>query len=488
MKKRLLAAGVVASSVAVGSVEAVLGPPSPLWLMVIAGFALSAFPFAVAVVKRRFDIFEPVYLFAVSFAVLFVIRPSVDIANGLPDLLGYSIRSSYAAALAIGLVGSLSFYIGYYLGPGKRLGRMLPSVTGQWIVGSLYAFIGAVLLICGALVVVFIAANGGASFVGSLLAGRNSISQAALRSSSGYLYSAPLWVAPLGVLLLVLSNRLRSGRGVAGVILIFLALLTSLGAGDRSWILPIVSAAVLGSYLQRQRRPSIALATVGLTILFVFGITIPREFRDPANSGLSLAGASAVALTNPAADFQQFFERGDTAMVDDLAVAIRFIPSQVDYQFGRTYLEALTRPFPRSLWPDKPRPADTILMASIWPGFQQAGVGFAFSLFAEPYLNFGWPGVFIFALAFGVIWRALYSWLVSAAENRTVIAIYALSWPFIFVYMRGGLGVDYHRQAICILPVIAAAVIAGVRTTRPVVMGRGPSVAAPVAGLTVPHQ
>jgi hypothetical protein len=63
------------------------------------------------------------------------------------------------------------------------------------------------------------------------------------------------------------------------------------------------------------------------------------------------------------------------------------------------------------------------------------------------------------------------------------IGVYAISWPFMFVYLRGGIGVDYQRHAIALLPFIAiawfAATAPGVRLRPANVNGRtGRSLAA----------
>jgi hypothetical protein len=159
---------------------------------------------------------------------------------------------------------------------------------------------------------------------------------------------------------------------------------------------------------------------------------------------------------HPGQALQDFFAGADTAMVDGLAVELQFVPSRIDYQMGRTYLEALALPIPRAIWAEKPRAAETQLMAAIWPQFASAGVGFSFSLSGEPYLNFGLFGVVALFFAFGVLWRAAYAWFRRAPMNPFVITFYALSWPFLFVYMRGGLGIDFQRQVIYLLPVLLA--------------------------------
>lgn len=99
-------------------------------------------------------------------------------------------------------------------------------------------------------------------------------------------------------------------------------------------------------------------------------------------------------------------------------------------------------------------------MQVIWPEFARQHVGFAFSLFGEPFLNFGLPGIVLVSAIFGLAWRSLYTWFTRNPSNPIVLAVYALSWPFLFVYMRGGIGVDYQRQVIVLVPVALIVLLA----------------------------
>jgi oligosaccharide repeat unit polymerase len=147
-------------------------------------------------------------------------------------------------------------------------------------------------------------------------------------------------------------------------------------------------------------------------------------------------------------------------MVPDLAAELQIVPGAAPYRYGATYMGALARPVPRTLWPGKPTAADTQLMDRLWPALAAQHVLFTFSFFGEPFWNFGFAGVVAISALFGIAWRTLYEWYQRAPRNRTVIAIYALSWPFLFVYMRGGIGVDYQRQLIAVLPIVVAAFFA----------------------------
>jgi oligosaccharide repeat unit polymerase len=428
-----------------------------VWLLMLLAAGLATVPFVVAAVRHEFDVFEPVYLFSLSYFVLFGVHPAVEtiLSANSPVFVGYALDPTYATALIIGAVGATLFYLGYYLPLGGGIAQRIALPRQEWSPTSLTAFVIISIVVALAAFAIFLVSNGGSSILAALLSGRNSVSGTVLRESSGYLSSAPLWLAPIGILLITLPHRRWFGS-LFGLLLLTLSQLLTAGLGDRSWTLPTVAAVFLVWYLRRGRRPSALVVVVALAFVFFFGITVPRQYRNTDARAQPLSQLLLEDALHPGQGIQDFFAGLDTAMVDGLAVELQFVPNSIDYQMGRTYLEAASRPVPRAIWADKPRAAETQLMAAIWPQFASAGVGFSFSLFGEPYLNFGLFGVIALFLAFGVFWRAAYAWFRRAPMNPFVISLYALSWPFLFVYMRGGLGIDYQRQVIYLLPILLA--------------------------------
>lgn len=437
-----------------------------VWALVLLAAGLAAVPFIIATKRRHFDVFEPVYLFAGCYFVLFAIHPAAAwiLSGGEPVFVGYPVGNTYVAALTIGAVGAAASYLAYYSPVGRHLAERLALPREEWSTASLAVFVSFCVVAAIGTFSVFLALNGGFSALVTFFSGRNPTSRAALQESSGYLYSAPLWLVPIGILVISLSHRRWRVGALVGFLLVALSQVLSIGTGDRSWTLPAIAALLLVWYLRLGRRPGLPMIASVLAVMFVFGITLPRQYRNTENRGQPLIQLLVDDAFNPGPVLQEFFGRDDTAMVDALAVELQFVPDRIRYQLGRTYLEAVTRPVPRALWPEKPRAAETQLMAEIWPQLSSANVGFAFSLFGEPYLNFGPLGVVLMALVFGVFWRAAYAWFRRAPRNPFVISIYALSWPFLFVYMRGGIGVDYQRQVIYVIPVLVAYLV--VRTRR----------------------
>ena len=95
-------------------------------------------------------------------------------------------------------------------------------------------------------------------------------------------------------------------------------------------------------------------------------------------------------------------------------------------------------------------------MPTVWPALAAQHVGFAFSMFGEIYMDFGMPGVFLVMCIFGVAWQALYAWYRRDPGSAVASALFASCWPFVFVYLRGGIAVDYQRQLIVLLPMVIA--------------------------------
>lgn len=415
---------------------------------VLVTATLAVIPLVPLVFGRKFDIFEPVYIFAASFAVLFVIKPAWDLTQpgGVPPFAGESPNATYAAALLIAAIGAAGFYAAYYLH--RPPFEAASSGRGDRVAvhGRLTAYVFGLVVLAAALWSAQIASSGGLDPFAA--------------QTSGYLYSAPLLLAPAGLLLILAAPAWRSRSATGGILLVAISQIPAFVSGWRSWTLPVMAAVMILYYLKRRSRPPlpwIALVSVPVFLLFV---SAPRDYRGASAGQGSLIESVWSTVTDPGVAIDRFLRVGDTSMAADLAIELQYVPSVLDYRFGTTYVEALMRPVPRAWWPGKPEAADTKLMAVIWPAFYDQGVGFSFSAFGEPYLNFGVVGVAVFGLVAGTICSALYSWIVRCPGSQVAQAVFAVSWPFVFVYMRGGVGVDYQRQMIILVPLLVGYAIA----------------------------
>ena len=91
------------------------------------------------------------------------------------------------------------------------------------------------------------------------------------------------------------------------------------------------------------------------------------------------------------------------------------VPQEIDYLYGKSYLAALTVWIPRGLWPEKPGLIDGMVGET----FYGADVGIPPGPIGEAYWNFGYIGIPIIFILFGIFHRLLYSFL---SKNNSEIA------------------------------------------------------------------
>ena len=452
----------------IGALVGLVGTWSWNGILIATGAGIAAVPLVAVLFGRRFDPFEPVHLFSASYAVLFVVRPMIELsAYGSPQPIGGQDPSAtYSDALLLGILGSAAYLAGYYAFVGRAIAGRLRVPASIYSDRRLFGgVIGMTLLGSGAFAA-FILNAGGAEALMTIFGGRNQASFDLLSQPAGYLFSGLVFITGAALLLLATVDRWWSARGFAAFLLLIYSNLTSIGQGGRIWLLPCGLAVVVLWYLRKGTRPRLVTIIVAATLVFFVGITVPREYRVVSTREGSPIDVLARALGDPLAAFRGFILGNDTAMPSTLAIEIATIPRTLDYQLGMTYVVDLARPMPRALWPEKPTELDVTLMRLIWPTYAQAHVQFTFSLFGEPYANWGWIGVIGVCAVFGGVWRTLYEWMTANADTPLVRAIFAMSLPFLIIYVRGGIGVDYQRQVIYLAPALAVAWIAARKGRR----------------------
>lgn len=466
--KVLVAALVLLGSVVAGILAVNLTRLSP-WPLIWAGAAAAAAPFLVMALRiRRIDPFEPIYLFSFTYAVLFVVRPAIDLLSpgGVPSIVGLTAGPTMDLALLFCLIGLLSFYVGYYAKVGLWAGRAVPLPSAEPSPRLLRTGLLMTVIAGGAAYSAFLLGGGGLSALHTLLAGRSAEDASLAEASSGYLYTGPLWVTGPAILLLAYTPRWASVRGAIGLGLLVVSEVVNAANGTRSWVLLVAGAVVVTWYARRGRRPSAPLIVTGAIVVFLVGVAAPAGYRNVQGRSGSFGDYVAEAFTNPGAAATQFFQDGDTGEFDDFAIELQFVPNLVPYAYGQTYLDDAADPVPRVLWSGKPVLGDTQLMADIWPSLAAVNVGLSFSMFGEPYLNFGILGIVMLCLLMGAAWRGLYEWFKRAPTNPSVIAVFAISWPFLLLYLHGSVGGSYARQAIFLVPAVAVIVAAEVIARR----------------------
>lgn len=207
--------------------------------------------------------------------------------------------------------------------------------------------------------------------------------------------------------------------------------------GDRSrfvfFILVIVI--MLTAFHKKISRIRIVMALLLIPILIV----APRVYRQ-STSNFSLVSINVLSGSN----LLDTFTKEDTAMAPALSILINNLGTNINYQYGKSYLNLIGKPIPRSIWPNKPIEFDTQIMQVLFPSYAAKGTGFAFSAISEPLVNFGVSGVLLFFFLLGFGNQKL---LMTLRNRQTSTLLLTNAWlaSFMFVLVRGNLSVDFQR-------------------------------------------
>lgn len=125
-----------------------------------------------------------------------------------------------------------------------------------------------------------------------------------------------------------------------------------------------------------------------------------------------------------------------------------------EYLFGRSYLEGLTLPVPRLIWPDKPVSVTYQFRDEYFPVERDRGTiaGTAFSSILEAYMNFGVLGVVAVYLLLGSFVGAFDNMVARSASWQLRLA-QALLMPFVLTLPRSSFDAPY------VVPLIGLSVV-----------------------------
>jgi hypothetical protein len=276
---------------------------------------------------------------------------------------------------------------------------------------------------------------------------------------------------PASVALVALATKERSARiGVLAAPVVALALVRTVPTGDRIALLPMLGGLLVLAYVMRERRPRVPVL-IGIALAALVASYFLLHTRDPADR--LTAGSAIERLSDrPQEVFDPILAGADSEMVLALSAALTVVPEQLSYRWGGATLGDLaTRPIPREIWPEKPRPPGDTVVATVWPQFYP-GLDPAFSPLLVLYWDFGLAGVALGMGLFGTASRVLYEWF---RRHRRVFAaqlIFAVGVWFIAIGARNDPVDTIVLGAFLLAPVVLVSAIASSRVGRPRSRGR----------------
>jgi hypothetical protein len=415
-----------------------LTTPTSVYATVALSVAL--WPIVRRVLNGTIDVFEPILPASVMLASVFGVRPLVMLATG-NRLLDerFSVASGFNRAVALGMIGTVSFVVGYELIFGARRRS-----ASQWMGSKLNlpATRKAVRWLTGIGILLFFAqlARQGnpLSALSVLLHGRSTA--VASVDATAYLADSPLLLA-CGATILIISLRgnLAEGQRFIVILLVLIPVLAFSLLGNRRFIIPSVAIPLVTYYLVRNRRPAWWRLGVIVPVVFVILATIP--FARAAGARRVAGGALPIftqAFEAPFKPVEKFFTANDTEMVPALALEIENLRHPSDYFFGRaTVGDLLLAPVPSALFP-KPQTSRNDLLIRIFG--EPCGGGFCpdFSTVGTFYQDFWYVGAVVGMLLLGAFSALLWVRFRENAQSNMGL-ILAASWAvFLPIIIRAG--------------------------------------------------
>lgn len=438
------------------------------FLLVSAIAVVLLIPIAERIIRRRFDPFEPIVIFALAYNVMFVIRPAAMIARD--DLAFHGPRTrldvsaTFSEMLVLALLGAVGFVIGYELALGRRLAgrlRCLCEVDTRRVIGGATLLAGVGILAF----VAFIASTGGFSTFLLLFRGTTSELEESIAETSFYIWEALLFLIPSVLIFFAFGlDRRRKMLLLAALGLTLLFLLRTVPLGTRIALLPLLGALFVFFYIRRASRPSL-ISFAAVAAVALLGSAFLSDLRGRGTRGETVPD-TVLRATKPSRLFTPFTSGPDTEMAPALAAAIAVIPSDLHYTYGRTLIgDLVSRPVPRALWNDKPSIPRKRLIAYLWPiESARRTINPEFSALLYFYWDFGPPGIVAGLLLYGIVARLSFEYFIRHRSNLPVQVLYSLSLPFLAIAIRDGPVDTLIRVVFVVLPALLIFRVAEKRT------------------------
>lgn len=387
---------------------------------------------------KKASIFDPAIQFIFFFS-LFVLPLPIrayqtksiegDITENLHVLLPYLPKAVFLCAFSLPF-----FLLAYYSRFAKRIAFRLPVPrTGQH---SRAAFL---FLTAFSLFLIAELAKDSGGIIRFFLIGYNSTAEMV---GKGYLAAGIswLWVSSLFLLYRYSARRQRidlllfagSSTALIGMYLLL---------GDRHNIMNGGLAAVL--FWHHAIRPVSLkkLAVVGILSFLVLNIV--GQLRNSNYESLSdywEKTTSAYSRGVSSSDDAMFYTLTTGEFVvpfETFPQMLKSVGATVNPQFGFTYLKAPLFFIPSAIFPQRPLPLSNWYIRTFYGGGYGLNEGRQFFFLSEGYLNFGYSGVFVTMIGWGLFLGVARNYVQGAEGMPGAVLLYAITVAFMFRGISG---------------------------------------------------
>lgn len=433
-----------------------------LWAIPLT--VMLATPLAIALRRRKFDLFEPIWPVLLFLWLQFpgqalYLTLVADYRFGLLPLDRWV--DLLTQALVSCMFGTAAFLIGYYRMPVRvrsLVGRA-PRWPGQVDRARLKIAIVALTGLAIAGYVIFMGSPAGLIDFLANLQSHN----VAFRGRY-HLYFAIQLSIVASLLWLAVGVQSRKQLAMLAAHATFTFVLVA-SLGGRGLALSVLEMAlVIYNYRFRRLRPAhvAAFGLVAVVLLVLAGTY--RSYTGEVQSGKQQAIQTGRAYQQPDLSsrlveslaprhFADELFQYDYSSLDIYVLLIDRMPGELSLAWGSTFVDLPLRFVPRSLLPDKSYPFSTRINQQLF-GAERSGK--KASLIGEAFYNFHFPGIILVMWLYGVLAQALYTYLRSGTRTVGVVLIYAILYKWIWSLNGGGFSEVTVYSAALLVPAVAA--------------------------------
>lgn len=255
-----------------------------------------------------------------------------------------------------------------------------------------------------------------------------------------------VFVAPGICFILVGSRRIRINRWIC-VIVATIYVLGNLMVGNRGESTMLFAA--FGWLWHRTIKPLPGKRIVVVSLILIL-VVLPFVGATRTLSGKERFSPQAMierCMSRENLGLQIITEMGNTLRI--VAYALDMVPSKRSMDYGKEYVSSLLTLIPGAYWASE-QTYSSWLVWQVAPAFAAKGGGLGFSVIAEAYMNFGWPGVFIVLWILGYAIARLAFWA-EKVDDPARLALVASVLAFLLIYPRGTAAGQYGRWVWCAL-------------------------------------
>jgi oligosaccharide repeat unit polymerase len=370
--------------------------------------------------KRTNNLLSLRNLLGIFFALVFGFWPMYVIIFGQPSISSLtSVGNPYAhlyRSLQYSALGIFAYQVSYILPFGAVIAKKIQLSKGNWN----HRRVNLALILTIAMLLVSLFA------IWEIAGGTTNILNAPTRVrkyiSGEFYFTLGLTFTPVVLQLAFAHAVLHKKRMNLIWILAFIYTVAYFVLGSRSNVVIIWLSFLLIYILITQERLKIRQYILGV-VFTIFAVVSVIGIRDIRTSEQSFADIDindlAIRNLSSSGDIidKIFIE---VNQVEIFALVTNLFPDSMPFLYGKTYLDLVYQPIPRSIWPNKPLPSG-FLLGQLFFGID---VGAPPTIIGDLYMNFGGVGVFLGMILYGIVWSAIDESFLRYKHNPVMVSMY----------------------------------------------------------------